>query len=178
MRQQKKKAELVPAKKRGADRRKNHSQLTFPLRLPRGEIILCDRRVNADRRRNAFISGQELCRGLEYEKIESVLERCPVLDLDAGDVLLQPGEANHNLYLLDVSTGDLEYVNAGHNPPLAALGRRPFQYLDMESCLIAGVLGRGAHDVVEELRSDVEKFTGPGRLKDDITILAVGLRGG
>lgn len=74
--------------------------MTFPLRLPGGEVIRQDRRTASDRRRNAYISQQELCRGLDYAKVEPILDRCPIVNLDAGEVLLNPGEANHNLYLL------------------------------------------------------------------------------
>ena len=98
MQKRTRKDQSKPAKKRGPDRRSN-VVITFPLRLPGGEIIRQDRRAS-DRRRNAYISQLELCRGLDYYKIEAILERCPVVGLDTGEVLLNPGEPNHNLYLL------------------------------------------------------------------------------
>jgi len=86
--------------KRGPDRRRGEGAAVFPLRLKSGEVVERDRRVNRDRRRNAYISQQELCRGLPYELVESVFERCPVRELAAGETLLKPAQKNHYLFLL------------------------------------------------------------------------------
>ena len=99
--------------KRGSERRKNLRQVIFPLRLLSGDIVQRDRRINADRRRNAFISNLELCRGVPYNRIEAILERCPVQDLEAGEVLLQPDQANHNLYLLLTGCLDINLSREG-----------------------------------------------------------------
>ncbi len=41
-----------------------------------------------------------LFKGEELSSIDTLLSRCPVLKLDAGQVLLSPGQPNHVLYLL------------------------------------------------------------------------------
>ncbi|MCZ6895914.1 MAG: SpoIIE family protein phosphatase [Gammaproteobacteria bacterium] len=59
-----------------------------------------DRRMRPERRRNGYISKLELCRGLSYDQVESVFDLCPVKILNAGDVLLEPGQTNHYLYFI------------------------------------------------------------------------------
>ena len=59
-----------------------------------------ERRGDAVRRRHGYISELDLCRGLDYAKVEHILERCPRRDLALGEALLEPGQANHHLYFL------------------------------------------------------------------------------
>lgn len=40
--------------------------------------------------------------------------------------------------VLDIRTGDLDYVCAGHNPPLVARGGAPFETLDVKTCWVVG----------------------------------------
>ena len=40
--------------------------------------------------------------------------------------------------VLDIRTGDLDYVCAGHNPPLIARGSGPFAFLDVKTCCVVG----------------------------------------
>ncbi|OPZ67692.1 MAG: Phosphoserine phosphatase RsbU [Firmicutes bacterium ADurb.Bin467] len=40
--------------------------------------------------------------------------------------------------VLDIRTGDLDYVCAGHNPPLIARGTGPFTGLDVKTCWVVG----------------------------------------
>ncbi len=40
--------------------------------------------------------------------------------------------------VLDVISGDVEYVCAGHNPPLLSRGGEPFRYLEVKPCIVVG----------------------------------------
>jgi len=73
-----------------------------------------ERRGDAVRRRHGYISELDLCRGLDYAKVEHILERCPRRDLALGEALLEPGQANHHLYFLLEGRLDvrLQWVNA------------------------------------------------------------------
>ena len=56
----------------------------------------------------------------------------------------QPGGALRTAWLgvIDLKTGLVEYVNAGHNPPLVALGGENFTYLKQKSgFILAGLEG-------------------------------------
>jgi len=124
--------------------------------------------------------------------------------------------------VVDTSTGELAYVNAGHNPPLASVRRQPFDEIEMPGGLIAGVIEGGeygvdhmtlrpgdllvmytdgvtearnedkefytlqrlmdflsgleiadATNVVDAVRTDVEKFVGAAAQADDMTIMAL-----
>ncbi len=85
---------------RGPERRAADDAAEFPLLLPDGRLIPEERRRQTDRRRNAFISHQYLCRGVPYGVVESVLERFAARELGAGEVLLSPGQENHYLFML------------------------------------------------------------------------------
>jgi sigma-B regulation protein RsbU (phosphoserine phosphatase) len=85
---------------RGADRRQFTESVNFPLILASGERVKQDRRGQTDRRRLGFISSQRLFAGLPYAVLEPLVEGCEIRQLDWGNVLLTPGEPNHNLYLL------------------------------------------------------------------------------
>ena len=87
----------MPHSKRGPERRRGSGAATPD---PIGSHESEERRVNLDRRRTGYISEIELCRGLPYEQIESILDRCPVETLEPGQALLEPGQANHHLYFL------------------------------------------------------------------------------
>ena len=90
----------MPGLRRGPDRRRNDAKVSFPLRMADGGTIRKDRRAGADRRKNAFISRQYLCKRIPYESVERVLRNCDINILSPGEVLLEPGQDNHYLYLL------------------------------------------------------------------------------
>lgn len=49
--------------------------------------------------------------------------------------------------ILNVKTGELQYVNGGHHPPFAALGGRAFQVLDVPNGPIVGVIDEAQFEV-------------------------------
>ena len=69
------------------------------------------------------VSQVGLFKGEELSSIDMLLSRCPVLKLDAGQVLLSPGQPNHVLYLLlsgrlcvheaSLTADPVDYVEAG-----------------------------------------------------------------
>ena len=87
----------MPHSKRGPERRSDSSEEISNQRDPADEH---ERRAGIDRRRNSYISRLALCHGLPYDRVESVLERCPVETLATGEILLEPGQANHYLFFL------------------------------------------------------------------------------
>lgn len=100
--------------KRGPERRRDPGEASSSVRQPDDEA---ERRTGPDRRRNSYISRLELCRGLPYDQVEGVLERCPVEALARGEVLLEPGQANHYLYFL--LSGRLEVRLKSTDSPVA-----------------------------------------------------------
>ena len=78
-----------PERRLGADQDETNS-----------DLISHDRRNDLERRRHGYISEIELCRGLDYAKIEHILQHCPRRELVAGEPLLEPGQANHHIYFL------------------------------------------------------------------------------
>ena len=97
---------------RGKERRRSDAEAELPRRVPDGDLDAENRRVGPDRRANAFISEQEICRELPYSRVEPILAKCPIRELAEGDVLLEPGQTNHFLFLL--LSGQLQ-VNLGPN---------------------------------------------------------------
>ena len=87
----------MPHSKRGPERRHERGAATSD---PIGSSASDERRAPLDRRRAGYISDLELCRGLPYDQIESILDRCPTTNLEPGQALLEPGQANHHLYFL------------------------------------------------------------------------------
>lgn len=86
----------MPFQHRGSDRR---SQL--PLCLADEPVLAQDRRINdRDRRRNAFISQQLLCKDIPYHLVEAQLAGCETKTLEPGETLLSRGSENHCIYLL------------------------------------------------------------------------------
>jgi sigma-B regulation protein RsbU (phosphoserine phosphatase) len=87
---------------RQADRRQTSKPdiRNFPLRLPDGSVVDCERRQLVDRRANAFIARQSLFRGVPWSFIEPCVSACPIRQLDKGEVLLSPEELNEHLYLV------------------------------------------------------------------------------
>ncbi len=100
--------------KRGSERRRGTGDAAANTPEPGGRA---DRRSNHDRRRNGYISNLDLCRGIPYDQVESILERCPADALAPGEVLLEPGQANHHLYLL--LNGRLEVRLKSSDSPVA-----------------------------------------------------------
>jgi phosphoserine phosphatase RsbU/P len=73
----------------------------FPVHLADGPILDVDRRLNAhDRRRNAFISQQLLCKRIPYHLVETLLADCASRTLEPSDTLLSCGDENHSIFLL------------------------------------------------------------------------------
>lgn len=105
---------VMPQSKRGPERRSASGETISIEREPGGES---ERRVGVDRRRNSYISRLELCQGLPYDPLESILEHCPVETLAPGEVLLEPGQANHYLYFL--LSGRLEVRLKSAESPVA-----------------------------------------------------------
>jgi len=95
---------LMSKSKRGPERRQNKISARTSTTESTGSHT--ERRRLEDRRRNAYISRLDLCRDLPYGEVEEILEQCPIIPLGTGEVLLEPGQANHNLYFL--LTGRLE----------------------------------------------------------------------
>lgn len=84
----------MPDSKRGPERRRTHDAPGAH------ERVADERRDGMERRRNGWVSTLDLCRGLPYNDVEAILEICPVRRLAAGEVLLEPGQANHYLFFL------------------------------------------------------------------------------
>lgn len=59
-----------------------------------------NRRARDDRRRNGFISRLMLFASIPYDAVENLLAECPVREVAADTVLLEPGQPNHSVYLL------------------------------------------------------------------------------
>lgn len=59
-----------------------------------------NRRQQHDRRRFGFISQLRLFASIPYEAVEHLLADCAVQEVAAGTILLEPGQANHSIYLL------------------------------------------------------------------------------
>lgn len=79
--------------KRGPDRRGHTGENVNGINKP-------ERRDGIDRRRHGYISQLDLCRGLDYEALEPVFENCPVINLAAGETLIEQGQSNHHLYFV------------------------------------------------------------------------------
>jgi sigma-B regulation protein RsbU (phosphoserine phosphatase) len=90
----------MPGKRRGVDRRALGRGPDFPLTLPSSEVIDEDRRAPGDRRRNGFISKQPFFNGVPYSTLEPLAALCRHLELQPGEVLVEPGQENRHLYLL------------------------------------------------------------------------------
>jgi phosphoserine phosphatase RsbU/P len=89
---------------RKAERRQQQAEVSFPLALADG-VWHEDRRRNGQRRCKPFISGLLLFREVRDARLVEVLAGCPVRQCAEGEVLLAPGQTNHNIYL--VLTGAL-----------------------------------------------------------------------
>jgi sigma-B regulation protein RsbU (phosphoserine phosphatase) len=81
--------------KRGPERRQAHD-----VPATDGRNTPEERRAGAERRRNGWVSSLDLCRGLPYNDVEAILEICPLRHLEPGEILLEPGQANHYLFFL------------------------------------------------------------------------------
>ena len=74
-------------------------EVRFPLLLPGGGRVPNDRRAG-ERRRTPFLPELLLFRNISEERLERVLANCPVHEFADGEVLLTPGQVNHNIYLV------------------------------------------------------------------------------
>ncbi len=90
---------------RRTERRQQPAVASFPLLLAGGVRVPADRRGTSQRRRKPFIAGLLLFRDIHDERLVEVLAGCPVRECVEGEVLLAPGQVNHNIYL--VLTGNL-----------------------------------------------------------------------
>ena len=92
--------------------------------------------------------------------------------------------------VVDIRSGELTYVNAGHNPPLASIQKQPFNRIEMPSGLIAGVLESGKYavarmtlkpgdllimytDGVTEARNEAREFYTLKRLMDFLSVIEI-----
>ena len=66
--------------------------------------------------------------------------------------------------ILDLKTGDLEYVNGGHNPPLLCR-------------LLNAIKDADAELICKKVKEDVDRFVGDALQFDDITMLALCYQG-
>jgi serine phosphatase RsbU (regulator of sigma subunit) len=89
----------IPDSGRKHERRQQRAAAHFPLLLPGGECVRQDRR-SAERRRTPFIAGLLLFRNIHDERLLEVLAGCPVREFADGEVLLAPGQINHDLFLV------------------------------------------------------------------------------
>ena len=85
---------------RKTERRQQPPVAGFPLLLAGGVCVHADRRRNIQRRRKPFIAGLQLFRDIHDERLVQVLAGCPVRECAEGEVLLAPGQVNHNIYLV------------------------------------------------------------------------------
>ena len=74
---------------------------------------------NSDYQRS-LLSGLELFRGVCPDDVQSLLRKCDRCDLSAGELLLSPGQANQNVYV--VLSGQLDvHVGSTDAQPLASM---------------------------------------------------------
>ena len=84
---------------RETERRRQYAAAHFPLLLTSGECVRNDRR-HGDRRSTPFTSELLLFRNIHDKRLQQVLTSCPVREFADGEVLLAPGQTNHNLFLV------------------------------------------------------------------------------
>ena len=78
--------------KRGADRRR-------PPTLE-GPVVPLERRRSGERRLRGYAQSTLIFSGVPHEQVEPVLARCPVQALEAGAILLRPGQSNAAIHVL------------------------------------------------------------------------------
>lgn len=84
---------------RWMERRQQSVAASFPLTLPDGGLIPAERRTN-ERRARPFLPELLLFRDIRDERLVRVLASCPVRAYRRGEVLLAPGQPNHDIYLV------------------------------------------------------------------------------
>ena len=101
---------------RKAERREQQAEAKFPLVLADG-VWHEDRRGNGQRRCKPFIPGLVLFREVHDERLVQVLAGCPVRQCAEGEVLLAPGQTNHNIYLVLTGVLSVRIGADGAAPP-------------------------------------------------------------
>jgi sigma-B regulation protein RsbU (phosphoserine phosphatase) len=77
-----------------------------------------DRRRSDERRRQPFIPELLLFRNIHDERLVRVLAGCPVRECAEGEVLLAPGQTNHDIYLVLSGRLSVRIGADGSAPPL------------------------------------------------------------
>jgi len=108
----------IPESGRKAERRQSQAEVRFPLILAEGVCIREDRRRYEERRLGSFIPELMLFRNIDDERLVLVLAGCPVRECVEGEVLLAPGQTNHNIYLVLSGVLSVRIGADGSAPPL------------------------------------------------------------
>lgn len=104
---------------RWAERRKQQGEVQFPLMLPSGEVVAEERRRNDERRRRRFSAEMHLFKDINDERLVRVLAGCPVRGYAKNEVLLAPGQPNHDIYLVLSGRLSVRLGADGAAPPVA-----------------------------------------------------------
>ena len=103
---------------RRVERRQSRTDVRAPLVLPTGVSLPEERRRNGERRRQPFIPELLLFKDTPEELLMQVLAECPVRECAAGEVLLAPGQANQDIYLVLSGRLSVRIGADGSAPPL------------------------------------------------------------
>lgn len=103
---------------RKAERRQRRTGVSFPLLLGDGVCVRDDRRRNGERRHKPFIPELLLFRNIHDERLVRVLASCAVRECTEGEVLLAPGQTNHDIFLVLSGRLSVRIGEDGSAPPL------------------------------------------------------------
>src|ERR1043166_23960 len=82
------------------DRRQHSSCAELVRALPDGLPVSGERRRLPERRREGLASKLQLFRDIPSDIVEALLQSCPLREFSAETIVLQPGDANENIYVL------------------------------------------------------------------------------
>ena len=100
------------------ERRQSTTDLRAPLVLPTGLRMPTERRIGGDRRRHPFIPELLLFKDIPEDRLMHALAACPVRECAAGEVLLAPGQANQDIYLVLSGRLSVRLGADGSAPPV------------------------------------------------------------